>query len=67
MSTSTSNTGAPLRFDAIGGGVPILALGLICPSVPATMNAEPRVVVTTGGDPADWLEPALVNEYTGTS
>jgi pimeloyl-ACP methyl ester carboxylesterase len=42
----------------------VAGLALICPIMPATMNAEPRIVVATSSDPAEWLAPALVNEYT---
>lgn len=50
---------AARRPDQVAG------LALICPLMPATMNAEPHVVVEADGDAAQWLPPALVDEYCG--
>lgn len=50
---------AARRVDQVAG------LALICPLMPATMNSEPHVVVTTSGDPTEWLQPAFVDEYAG--
>jgi pimeloyl-ACP methyl ester carboxylesterase len=43
----------------------IAGLALICPWMPATMNREEHLALTTGGVPTDWLEPELVDEYIG--
>lgn len=45
-------------------GSQVAALALICPWMAATMNIESHIVVTAG-DPAEWLDPGLVDEYTG--
>lgn len=43
----------------------VAGLALICPAMPAGTHSEPHIVVTSDGDPTEWLDPALVDEYTG--
>lgn len=43
----------------------ITGLGLICPLMPKTMTGVPHIVVRADGDPSDWLDPALVDEFLG--
>jgi len=43
----------------------VAGLALICPMMPGMMNAEAHIAIASGGDHAEWLEPGLVDEYTG--
>ena len=43
----------------------VAGLALLCPMMPGMMHAEAHSVIASSGDPVEWLEPGLVDEYTG--
>lgn len=43
----------------------LAGLALVCPLMPKTMTSEPHRAVRATGDPTEWLDAGLVDEFVG--